>query len=286
MRMWPKKEEASGSDSESEKEESEKESNSDSDSGSESGGSSSSDEKSQDKTAAPTAAPTAEAVPAAPVAPQQAAAADQGKEQTEEDKEIKREEFIAKLRKQLVSIKDPKQRQTKLVAVKGMLEQRADHLLNVAGMSKTDVRALIENLDRDFGSKIKPPAGAPPGFAGKGKPVAAAAAQAETNGAKKVMKSALKGRNGPRQSRRINWTNEGPKQTVVESFRNMGEALWFQMPGAFVSCDQCEKQVPQSCGALQGEPEKPQFAQFQFLCHECMQNSVYQQQMQMTYQNV
>ena len=44
----------------------------------------------------------------------------------------KRAEFIAKLRKQLVPITDAEQWLHKLVSVKGILEQRAGHLLVVA----------------------------------------------------------------------------------------------------------------------------------------------------------
>lgn len=51
----------------------------------------------------------------------------------------------------------------------------------------------------------------------------------------------------------------------------MGEQLWFQMPGAYVICDGCDKSVPQSMGALQGEPHRPQFAQCQYLCSDCLQ---------------
>ena len=57
-------------------------------------------------------------------------------------KEVKRAEFIATLRQHIAAIKDAQQRQQKMIAVKGMLEQRADHLLQVAGMNKTDVKGI------------------------------------------------------------------------------------------------------------------------------------------------
>lgn len=76
-----------------------------------------------------------------------------GKEQSDADKEAKRKEFIAKLRKQLGSVKDATERQQKLVYITGMLTQRAGHLLTVAGMDETAVKALIKNLEQDFGIK-------------------------------------------------------------------------------------------------------------------------------------
>lgn len=51
----------------------------------------------------------------------------------------------------------------------------------------------------------------------------------------------------------------------------MGEELWHMMPGQYVICDGCEKSVPQSMGALQGESHRSQFSQWEFLCCDCIQ---------------
>ena len=93
-------------------------------------------------------------VPVELAAAQQTAAADHGKKQTEKDKE-KKQELIFKLRKQLKSIKDPAQRQQKMIAVKSKLEQYAALFPKGACMSENELRELIE-LDRDFGQKTKP----------------------------------------------------------------------------------------------------------------------------------
>ena len=48
-------------------------------------------------------------------------------------------------------------------------------------------------------------------------------------------------------------------------------SLWFQTPGSIVACDHCERNVPLSMGAMQGAPGQSKFAQFEFLCRDCMQ---------------
>mmetsp|Transcript_42648 Transcript_42648/g.92957 ORF Transcript_42648/g.92957 Transcript_42648/m.92957 type:complete len:572 (+) Transcript_42648:159-1874(+) len=59
------------------------------------------------------------------------------------------------------------------------------------------------------------------------------------------------------------------QETNVTCYRPLGDHLWFYMPGSLVICDNCEQQVPQSMGSLQGAPNQSQFAQCQFICNEC-----------------
>lgn len=257
--------EDSESDSENEEASKKNESDSDSDSKSENSGSSSSDDAASQKS-------EKKAEKGAK------AGAEKGPVLSGSDKEQKREEFIAKLRLQLVGIKDPKQRSQKLQQVRAMLNERSNHLLNVAGMTQSDVKALMDSLDRDFAPRAKPkqpPAPPPKHLMERKDGTSSGAGAPESNGNRSGVKRSALRKAGisqkPKMQRRISWEQASARFVQVESFRNMGEQLWFQMPGAYVACDSCEKQVPQSMGALQGEPERPQFAQFQFLCHECMQ---------------
>lgn len=71
-------------------------------------------------------------------------------------------------------------------------------------------------------------------------------------------------------SRRIMLPGDERSEVTVTSYRGAGESLWYTMPGSLVSCDHCEKEVPQTMGSLQGAPSQSQFAQFKFLCSECM----------------
>jgi len=178
-----------------------------------------------------------------------------------------------------------------------MLTDRAQHLEKVAGINQSDVKSLIESLQRDFG----PRAGGKP--VGRGKPGDGGSAAPSTPPEQRYggegggpahrlqvanLKSALKGKNDhrfPKGTPRITWPQTNSTHTVpVECFRGLGETLWFHMPGAYVACDNCEKSVPQSMGALQGEPQRPQFAQCQFLCSDCMQQQMAGQQLNMGYQ--
>lgn len=55
----------------------------------------------------------------------------------------------------------------------------------------------------------------------------------------------------------------------LRSFRSCGEQLWFQNPGATVSCDTCNNEVPQTQGCLSGAGAQSQFAQLEFHCLTC-----------------
>ena len=61
-----------------------------------------------------------------------------------------RSDFIAKVRNELSSIKDPRSRHNKLQHIKHMLKDRSEHLKAAVGMEEADVQILMENLDRDF----------------------------------------------------------------------------------------------------------------------------------------
>jgi len=214
------------------------------------------------------------------------AAAMKGDRQAPTDEELKKkkEAFEKKLRKQLEDVKDPRTRQTKLLQVRQMLTEKADHLSKAAGLTPEDIKTLMEMLDREFSIKAKPaqPKGPPPRNllsrrAGDGVPGGNAAPSTPPDSSRppEAGKSALKRRTHPGRFKagrtpRISWPQEIKSTSSVVSFRSMGEQLWFHMPGSYVSCDTCNKSVPQSCGALQGEPQRPQFAQDQFLCSECM----------------
>ena len=81
-------------------------------------------------------------------------------------------------------------------------------------------------------------------------------------------------RGGGRCRKRI-WMGDeyqGPmiNQVLVSNYRGYLDTLWFVQPGAVVSCDQCNMEVTQNMGCLQGAMGSSQFAQFQFLCTNCM----------------
>merc|ERR1719476_838729 len=164
-------------------------------------------------------------------------------------------------------------------------------------MNPAEVRELMDSLDRDFTPRgkasAKPPAGPPPKHVlsrakgqGSGADGAQAGAAAPSTPPDSMVnlplrRSCIKRKTGSRftntahqgKTPRITWP-QGQTNThyvAVESFRHFGEQLWYHMPGAMVFCDTCDKQVPQSMGALQGEPNRPQFAQNQFLCSDCLQ---------------
>eukprot|EP00930_Biecheleria_cincta_P068087 TRINITY_DN5518_c0_g1_i1.p1 TRINITY_DN5518_c0_g1~~TRINITY_DN5518_c0_g1_i1.p1 ORF type:complete len:586 (-),score=150.98 TRINITY_DN5518_c0_g1_i1:86-1843(-) len=58
-------------------------------------------------------------------------------------------------------------------------------------------------------------------------------------------------------------------ETAIVTFKNAGDGLWHQQPGAMVQCDYCERSVPQAMGSLQGAPGQSQFAQCAFVCNDC-----------------
>eukprot|EP00931_Biecheleriopsis_adriatica_P048080 TRINITY_DN2776_c0_g1_i1.p1 TRINITY_DN2776_c0_g1~~TRINITY_DN2776_c0_g1_i1.p1 ORF type:complete len:565 (+),score=157.64 TRINITY_DN2776_c0_g1_i1:89-1783(+) len=80
-------------------------------------------------------------------------------------------------------------------------------------------------------------------------------------------------------NRRLNYVDNTQIRTEVSilSYKASGEHLWYQSPGALVFCDDCDRQVPQAMGQLQGAPSRSQFAQNEFLCTECMQRRYAQQ---------
>jgi len=81
-------------------------------------------------------------------------------------------------------------------------------------------------------------------------------------------KSVLKkpGDRGP--ARRIRHNDQRHEVPVV-SYKSCGEGLWYQAPGSYVSCDYCNRMVPQALGSLQGAQGRSQFAQNLFLCQDC-----------------
>ena len=89
-------------------------------------------------------ATSAQAAQADPTPSHSAAAVNLDKALSDQTKAAKRAEFIAKLRRYIAAIKDATQRQRKMIAMKGMLAQRADHLHLVAIMKASDVNELTE----------------------------------------------------------------------------------------------------------------------------------------------
>lgn len=57
--------------------------------------------------------------------------------------------------------------------------------------------------------------------------------------------------------------------TSIRSWRCAGEELWFTNPGSCVTCGICDGVCSQAQGRLQGEAERSQFAQPEFLCYAC-----------------
>jgi len=167
----------------------------------------------------------------------------------------------------------------------------------VAGLPPERVQAILDKLGKDIGAgkvpppaptpapQPKPPAGAPPrrllesrDHAEEHVPAPASPAEEPalpTNGdlaRAPSLRSALRRPGARRNShRRISYVDESRLITRVQvaSYRGCGEQLWFFSPGAVVTCDSCEKDVPQSMGTLQGAPTQSQFAQSLFLCGEC-----------------
>jgi len=254
-----KKKEAAKSQDEDSAEDSASDSDSDSDSGkssSSASGSGSAAPKAAAKAAAKAASP-----PAAKAAPMSS----------------KAQEIFVSLRKQLQSITNPAQRQEKLKQVQGKFLAKQGQL---KGELLKEVQDVLQKLEKEFGTGGGPKA-APKAAARQNSGIAdggnaAPSTPPETNlvGTRLAPKSALRKRG--RQARyttapRISWPPTAFTQVVtVESFRAMGEQLWFHAPGTFVTCDGCEKSVRQHAGALQGDPSKPQFAQGTFLCMDCL----------------
>jgi len=96
-------------------------------------------------------------------------------------------------------------------------------------------------------------------------------------------RSALKRKGAPplENNVRIQWQNMQIDPAAdpvaaryeVKSYK-MNSELWFQMPGAHVTCDKCENSVPQSMGQLQGVQDGSQFAQNAFYCNDCLRNGI------------
>lgn len=201
--------------------------------------------------------------------------------------------FEKKLRMELEKISDAKARNKKLETITNMLNARKDSLVAAAGMTPDKIAILIADLARDFGNSReaakkapRPPAAAPPGHLLKDgsnsianampstPPDNAAGAPNEPNHrtaapTRGVLKTR---RGGANMDIRMSTVAAFPliDKVMVSSFRLAGESLWFQAPGSVVSCDRCERGVPQTMGALQGAPGSSQFAQCEFFCSDCI----------------
>ena len=62
----------------------------------------------------------------------------------------KKADFISKVRKQIVRIKDPEKRKEKLESVKIMMEERQENLLEIAGMDQAARKSLGAKLFLDY----------------------------------------------------------------------------------------------------------------------------------------
>jgi len=58
--------------------------------------------------------------------------------------------------------------------------------------------------------------------------------------------------------------------TVVASYRDLNEQLWFTNPQANVLCERCKRRVPQKQGQLRGGVGRSSFMCDEFLCGECV----------------
>mmetsp|Transcript_25916 Transcript_25916/g.80862 ORF Transcript_25916/g.80862 Transcript_25916/m.80862 type:complete len:567 (+) Transcript_25916:121-1821(+) len=201
-----------------------------------------------------------------------------------ESPDMKAQEFEAKLRDQLLRLPTLEARKKKFMTVKEMLMKRTTGVDGVAPEKLQVLLAKVQNWlmqpmsGGPSAAGMPPPAGPPP-------PAFMAAAAAEAGRASvpdaapqqagaPFTRSALRRPGAPRQrSRRISFCDGAgwqlASETPVLSYRGCGEQLWFQMPGAVVVCDSCEREVLQSMGSLQGAPSQSQFAQSKFLCADC-----------------
>jgi len=81
-----------------------------------------------------------------------------------------------------------------------------------------------------------------------------------------------------RSRRRLSYISDAngkvfTREIPVMSHRSLGTVLWFASPGAVVLCDGCDTLVHQGRGSLTGKFGHSQFAQDQYLCHDCMRSA-------------
>lgn len=55
----------------------------------------------------------------------------------------------------------------------------------------------------------------------------------------------------------------------IESFKQLGDDLWFRSPGSKISCDMCDKYKLNGLGEMGGRPGRPMSAQDKFICYDC-----------------
>lgn len=220
-------------------------------------------------------------------------------EQKRKDKAL---EFEKRIRSQLQAHQDKNDIRgvhKSFINIQQRLQASKANLEQVAGLTEAKVEELLVTLKRDFKidenkpkEKPRAPKAPPPAHLLKGKASGSAPAAPTTPpenppGGGDIMphrtmqpgKSVLRPwYDGPRRKGErphisiAAGMQPGHVEQSIESFRQMGEELWYYMPGASVYCDNCDRQVPQSMGSLQGALGQSQFAQNRFVCSECAFN--------------
>jgi hypothetical protein len=182
-----------------------------------------------------------------------------------------------------------------------MIAMNPQQYTKVSTMTHDDLMAFCDRMYEEHGKPVpKPPPGDPPrhllekagilptpALACEADQLASTLTQAENlmphrnpneqQPARGCIRRTHLGKFHP-DAKRISFYNSGSgdhynaetPRTNIDSMRKYLNHLWFQQPGAMVTCDKCEQEVPQTCGCLQGAQGSSQFAQSIFVCQACM----------------
>eukprot|EP00927_Polykrikos_kofoidii_P047734 TRINITY_DN42006_c0_g1_i1.p1 TRINITY_DN42006_c0_g1~~TRINITY_DN42006_c0_g1_i1.p1 ORF type:complete len:645 (+),score=165.58 TRINITY_DN42006_c0_g1_i1:60-1994(+) len=188
----------------------------------------------------------------------------------------KAKDFQEKVRENFSKMTDAKQVKAKLIKMKEILATQNSAQF---GMSPEQAKEFSVALEDEVKKRLEKDASAPPPEQGTKRKADAVQESLKPLHRMDVepSKSALRcSWNMKKQTdRKIQYVDVAVQRPLsvdipVESFRSLGEALWFFMPGNTVICDHCSRGVSQAMGTLLGAPNKSQFAQDQFLCSECL----------------
>lgn len=188
-----------------------------------------------------------------------------------------------------------------------LISQRRQVYAQIASMTIDDLMAFCDSMYEKYGKPVpKPPPGEPPRHllekAGLLLPTTAPPSSTEGTAARISAGASMEvgellphrdpkqrapkkgclltthlGKFNP-QAKRISFFDSGSgdqyaaeaPRVSIESMQPFWPHLWFQQPGAMVTCDACENAIPRNFGCPTGDPGLSQFAQHAFVCLLCL----------------